>query len=311
MKELSELSGAIVQTIDVQTMDDGRSTMDDGRSTMDDVWRSSCALAILLTLTAGPAAAQTPPDPNAGAITLTSAVDFPSVYFFRGIRQESNPKLTTFAAGDVGISLFSGDGGLKSAGINVGVWNSLHTGTAGTDTDKSSHYEEDFYASLALGFGRGITVTPTFTVYTSPNTSFGTVQELSFKVAHASKFAPYGLVAMELKGQADAGEKKGTYGEFGVAPSWTLGGTPVTLAVPVKVGLSLKDYYETSGVDNKFGYVDAGVLLTVPFTGIPSQYGTWNVHGGVNVLGFGDTTKAFNNGDAGQVVVSGGIGMSY
>ena len=162
-----------------------------------------------------------------------------------------------------------------------------------------------------LGFGGGITVTPTFTAYTSPNTSFGTVQELSFKVAHGSKFAPYGLVAVELKGQADGGANKGTYGEFGVAPSWALGGSPVTVAIPVKVGLSLKDYYETSGVDNKFGFVDAGVLLTVPFTRIPSQYGSWNVHGGVNVLGFGDTTKSFNNGDAGQVVVSGGIGMSY
>jgi len=263
--------------------------------------------AVLLTLT-GTARAQTPPDPNAGAITLTTAVDFPTVYFFRGIRQESDPKLTTFAAGDVGISLFSGDGGLKSAAVNVGVWNSLHTGTAGS---KSSHYEEDFYASLALGFGGGITVTPTFTAYTSPNTSFGTVQELSFKVAHGSKFAPYGLVALEMKGQADGGAKKGTYGEFGVAPSWALGVGALSLAIPVKVGLSLKDYYEMSSTDNKFGFVDAGVLLTVPFTRIPSQYGLWNVHGGVNVLGFGDTTKSFNNGDAGQVIVSGGIGMSY
>ena len=262
---------------------------------------------------AGAASAQTQtPDPNEGAITLTTAVDFPSVYFFRGIRQEADPKLTTFAAGDVGISLFSGDGGLKSAGLNVGVWNSLHTGTSGSGTpDNRSHYEEDFYVSLALGFGGGITVTPTFTAYTSPNGLFGTVQELSFKVAHASKFAPYGLVAVELKGQADGGANKGTYGEFGVAPSWALAGSPVTLAIPVKVGLSLKDYYEMSGTDNKFGFVDAGLLLTVPFTRIPSQYGTWNVHGGVNVLGFGDTTKSFNNGDAGQVVVSGGIGMSY
>jgi hypothetical protein len=275
------------------------------------VWRVVSAAAVVSTLAAGPSSAQTP-DPNAGAITLTSAVDFPSVYFFRGIRQESDPKLTTFAAGDVGISLFSGDGGLKSAAINVGVWNSLHTGTSGTATpDKRSHYEEDFYASLSLGFARGITVTPTFTAYTSPNTSFGTVQELSFKVAHASRFAPYALVATELKGQADGGDDKGTYGEFGVAPSWALAGGPVTLAVPVKVGLSLKDYYELSGSDSKFGYVDAGLLVTVPFTGIPSQYGSWNVHGGVNVLGFGDTTKSFNNGDAGQVVVSGGIGMSY
>lgn len=275
------------------------------------MWRSGVvAAAVLLTLIASPVAAQTP-DPNAGALTLTSVVDFPSVYFFRGIRQESDPKLTTFASGDVGISLFSGDGALKSAAINIGVWNSLHTGTSGANADKSSHYEEDFYASVALGFGRGLTVTPTFTAYTSPNSSFGTVQELSFKVAHGSTFAPYGLVAVELKGQADGGDHKGTYGEFGVAPSWPLAGGPVTLAIPVKIGLSLKDYYETSGVDNKFGYVDAGVLLTVPFTSIPSQFGTWNVHGGVNVLGFGDTTKSFNNGDAGQVVVSGGIGLSY
>ena len=268
--------------------------------------------ALVSTVFAGAATAQTSaPDPNAGAITLTTAVDFPSVYFFRGIRQEADPKLTTFAAGDVGIALFSGDGGLKSAAVNVGVWNSLHTGTSGSNADKSAHYEEDFYASLSLGFARGVTVTPTFTAYTSPNAFFGTVQELSFKVAHASKFAPYGLVAAELKGQADGGANKGTYAEFGVAPSWALGGSSITAAIPVKVGLSLKDYYETSGVDNKFGFVDAGVLLTVPFTGIPSSFGSWNVHGGVNFLGFGDTTKAFNNGDAGQVVVSGGIGMTY
>ncbi len=272
--------------------------------------RIALAATMLLAVTTGTVNAQTP-DPNAGAITLTTAVDFPSVYFFRGIRQESDPKLTTFAAGDVGISLFSGDGALKTAGLNVGIWNSLHTGTSGLDAEKSSHYEEDFYASVSLGFSRGITVTPTFTAYTSPNTSFGTVQELSLKLAHASRFAPYGLVAVELKGQADAGANEGTYGEFGVAPSWALGRTAVTMAIPVKVGLSLRDYYELSGTDNKFGYVDAGVLFTVPFTRVPSNFGSWNIHGGVNFLAFGDTTKALNSGDGGQVVVSGGLGMSY
>lgn len=273
--------------------------------------RPVVAAAVVILIGATAQAQSQTPDPNPGAITLTTSVDFPSVYFFRGIRQESNPKLTTFAAGDVGISLFSGDGALKTASVNVGVWNSLHTGTSGLDADKGSHYEEDFYASVSLGFGRGITVSPAFTAYTSPNTSFGTVQELSLKLAHASKFAPYGLVAFELKGQADGASNEGTYAELGVGPSWALAGSPVTLGIPVKVGLSLNDYYEMDGRDNKFGYVDAGLLLTVPFTRIPSQFGTWNVHGGVNFLGFGDTTKAFNNGDAGQVIVSGGIGISY
>jgi hypothetical protein len=269
-----------------------------------------CA-AILLTIAAGSATAQTA-DPNPGAITLTTGVDIPSVYFFRGIRQESDPKFTMFPYGDVGIALFSGDGGVKSASINFGVWNSLHTGSSGTDGSSGhAHYEEDFYATFSLGFAGATTAGVTYTAYTSPNLSFGTVKEVLFKVSQASKFAPYGLVAFELSGQADGGANKGTYAEFGVGPSFPLGGGKATLAIPVKVGLSLKDYYEGVDGDSKFGYVDVGALVTVPLTGVPSSFGAWNVHFGVDFLGFGDTTKAFNKGDAGQVIAMGGIGLSY
>ena len=277
------------------------------------------AATMLLTLATGTARAQND-DPNPGGITLSAGIDFPSVYFFRGIRQETDPKLTTFAFGDVGLALYSGDGGLKSAGINFGVWNSLHTGSSGLDVkDQGLHYEEDFYATLALGFGGGVTFSPTYTVYTSPNGLFATVQEISVKVAHASKFAPYGLVAFEVggPGQADGGHthigEKGVYAELGVGPSWPLGGSGATVGVPVKVGLSLGDYYETSdGKDNKFGYLDIGALFTVPFTTAPTKFGTWNIHGGVNVLALGDGTKQFNtDGDNKQVIASIGIGMSY
>lgn len=278
--------------------------------------RLLCAAAILLTFTTGTALAQDP-DPNPGAITLTTGIDFPSVYFFRGIRQESDPSLTTFAFGDVGIALYSSDSG-KSASLNFGVWNSLNTGSSGTgssDPDKKSHYEEDFYVMLNLGVGRGLTITPFFTSYTSPNGSFGTVNEFAFKVAHASKFAPYGLVAFELSGQADGGSEKGTYAELGVAPSWPFGGKGVTVAIPVKLGFSLSDYYEANGKDNGFGYFDIGALFTVPFSTAPTKYGTWNLHGGVDFLALGDGTKSFNVKDGtpegSQVIVSIGIGMSY
>jgi hypothetical protein len=73
----------------------------------------------------------------------------------------------------------------------------------------------------------------------------------------------------------------------------------------------LSDYYESSGEDNKFGYIDGGLLVTIPFTTEATRFGTWNIHGGVNFLGFGDTTKAANNGDGGQVIGSIGIGMTY
>ena len=269
--------------------------------------------ALLLTF-AGSAAAQSKPVVNAG-------IDFPTVYFFRGIRQEADPKFTTFVFGDVGFPVMSGGtGGVSSATINVGSWNAFLTGTSGSEplTD-SPFYESDFYASLTLGFSNGISVTPMFTAYMSPNDVFTTVKEVSFKVAHASKVAPYALFAFEFggddSGEADgghlAGGGKGTYLELGVGPSWPVAGGKATLAVPVKVGLSLKDYYEhpVTGEDSKFGYVDAGVLVTVPFAQ------KFNIHGGVNVLGLGDT-NAFFNGDAdgdrsSWVIASVGLGVTF
>ena len=84
--------------------------------------------------------------------------------------------------------------------------------------------------------------------------------------------------------------------------------------------MSLGDYYESpiDGEDNAFGYFDVGALITVPFSSAPTKFGTWNLHGGVDFLALGDTTKAFNvkKGDndetsGGNVIVSIGIGLSY
>jgi hypothetical protein len=283
-----------------------------------------CALATvaLLMASVGSATAQqaaetpspTPEKPNAGAVTFTGALDVPSVYVFRGIVQEADPKLTLWPAGDFGVSLFSGDKGLKSIGLNIGVWNSLQTGSSGSDGPTGRvHYEEDFYTTLAFGLGRGMTVGTTFTAYSSPNSTFNTVKEISFKVSNAHRLAPYGLVAFELTdgAQADGGTKKGTYLELGVAPSWPLGSSKATIAVPVKLGVSLQNYYELAGVDNRFGFLDVGGLVTLPLSRISSRFGSWNVHGGADLLTFGDTTRSFNNGDRTKVVGLFGLGLSY
>jgi hypothetical protein len=269
------------------------------------------------------ASAQT--DPNPGALTVTAGLDFPSLYFFRGIRQESDAGLTMWPFGDLGIAAYSGDGGLKSVSVNLGVWNSLHTGTSGSDGPTGGlHYEEDFYTTLGLGFGGGITVGTTFTAYTSPNGLFTTVKELSFKVSKAHMLAPYGVLAFEMggdeSGQADGGHtfggSKGTYLELGVGPSWPLGDGVATLAVPVKLGLSLGDYYERIDengtlTDSGFGFFDIGGLVTFPLTGIASSFGSWNIHAGVDLLMFGDTTKALNEDESTKAVFLFGIGLTY
>jgi hypothetical protein len=283
--------------------------------------RMCMGVVAVVACLAGTAQAQTPADPNPGALTFTGGLDVPSVYLFRGILQEADPKLTLWPFGDLGLALYSGDGGVKSVGVNLGVWNSLHTGTSGLDGQSDRlHYEEDFYTTLALGFGGGVTVGTTFTAYTSPNNLFNTVKELSFRVARTHMLSPYGVIAFELsdEGQADAGSAKGTYLELGVGPAFPVGGTRATLTVPLKLGLSLKDYYECplgsaceAGEDNKFGFFDIGALITLPLSGVGSQFGNWNIHGGADVLVFGDTTKAFNQDDKSKVVGLIGIGVTY
>jgi hypothetical protein len=264
--------------------------------------------------------APAPADPNPGALTLTGSIDFLNQYMFRGIRQNSTG-VAIWPAADLGIAAYSGTGGLKSVGVNIGSWNSLHTGDTGTDGPSTKlWYESDFYATLGLGFGGGVSLATTYTAYTSPNNSYSTVKEIMFKLAvddsaHLGKAAvkPYVIVARELDtapglGQADAGTSAGTYMELGISPGYAF--SKASVAVPVKVGLSLDDYYELEGTDHQFGYFSVAGIVTVPL-GSPSKFGSFNLHGGVEIQSLGDTTKFFNGGDGTQVIGSVGLGFSY
>src|SRR5690606_10765218 len=120
-------------------------------------------------------------------------------------------------------------------------------------------------------FDGGLTIGSTFTAYTSPNNSFSSIKELAFKAwldddlagLNAISLRPYALVAFELDtgpgtGQADLGLNGGTYMELGAAPGWT--GAPLNVSFPIKLGLSLNDYYELAGVDHRFGFFSIGAV---------------------------------------------------
>jgi hypothetical protein len=285
------------------------------------------ALAVLAV--SAPAFAQEAKDPNPGALTITGTVDFLNQYQFRGIRQNSTG-IAVWPAVDLGFAAFSGAGGLKSVGINFGTWNSLHTGDTGADTDETLlgcacgklWYESDFYATLGFGFGGGVSFSTTYTAYTSPNNGFSTVKEIAFKLGvddsaklGKAAFKPYALIAQEFDtganlGQADGGLNKGTYLELGAAPGYSA--SKASIAFPIKVGLSLSDYYENplTGEDSKFGYFSIAGIVTVPLGGTTS-FGSWNIHGGVEYQALGDTTKFFNGDEGNQVIGTFGLGFSY
>ena len=280
------------------------------------------AATCTLVLASTPARAQdaAPADPNPGALTITGSLDVLNQYMFRGIRQNSTG-VAAWPAVDLGFSAYSGDGGLKSVGINVGTWNSLHSGDTGTDGPSGKlWYESDFYATLGLGFGGGTSLSTTYTAYTSPNSGFTTVKEIAFKLAvddsgYLGKGAvkPYVVIAQEFgtdvaTGQADGGDNAGTYMEVGVSPGYA--GSKASIAFPIKVGFSLADYYELAGEDNKFGFASIAGIVTIPL-GSTTSFGAWNLHGGVEYQALGTTTEFFNSGESSQVIGSIGIGFSY
>ena len=280
------------------------------------------AATCTLVLASTPARAQdaAPADPNPGALTITGSLDVLNQYMFRGIRQNSTG-VAAWPAVDLGFSAYSGDGGLKSVGINVGTWNSLHSGDTGTDGPSGKlWYESDFYATLGLGFGGGTSLSTTYTAYTSPNSGFTTVKEIAFKLAvddsgYLGKGAvkPYVVIAQEFgtdvaTGQADGGDNAGTYMEVGVSPGYA--GSKASIAFPIKVGFSLADYYELAGEDNKFGFASIAGIVTIPL-GSTTSFGAWNLHGGVEYQALGTTTEFFNGGESSQVIGSIGIGFSY
>ena len=286
----------------------------------------------LLTCLATPAAAQDA-DPNPGAITVSGAMDFTNAYMFRGIPQDESGVIM-WPYFDLGLAAFSGDGGLKSVSINFGTWNSLHTGDAGLDSfAEKLWYESDFYATIGFGFGGGTSVGATYTAYTSPNGLFSTVKEIAFKFSvddsaylGMASLKPYALFAFEMDteaataftgalGQADGGLNAGKYLELGIAPGVAF--PKASISIPVKVGLSLGDYYETvtinpddtvSSEDSRFGFFSVAGVVTVPFTSMPTKFGTWNVHGGVEYQRLGDRNQALGEN---QVIGTVGIGFSY
>ena len=58
--------------------------------------------------------------------------------------------------------------------------------------------------------------------------------------------------------------------------------------------MSLSDYYEGASGDETFGFFNVGAILSVPIAGIPAEYGSWEISGGVNFLFFGDALKSIN-----------------
>jgi hypothetical protein len=252
-------------------------------------------------------AASQPPELAAAPkrVTVATGFDLSSAYMFRGIYQEDNGAITP-AYADIGVNVG------KGVSLNVGNWSSLHSGPSGHSGHGNAWYEADYYGSLTFTFGK-LKPGALYTSYTSPNKVFATVHELAGVLAFDDSgsplpLSPKAIVGFELtRGQADGGQNKGTYLELGIKPA--LKAAPsLTLYIPAKLGLGLKDYYEGPTGSNRFGYFDTGVIASVPLSFLGAS---WEAHGGVDFLWLGDNMALLNSGNAFKPVGTIGVSFTY
>ena len=78
------------------------------------------------------------------------------------------------------------------------------------------------------------------------------------------------------------------------------------------MGPSLKDDDEFGRFEDKvFGYLSAGVSLSLALAFIPPDFGTWVVKGGVQILVLGDALTTIDDGDEVQVIGTLGPACAY
>lgn len=251
--------------------------------------------------------------PNQGAITFDLGADIVTQYIFRGVEQEDTGfifqpyiELSTnvFETEDMSLDFYGGN------------WNSWHgeeTGTDGRDVSSPEWwYEADLYAFLSLSAFDYWTFEIGYTGFFSPADAFDDIHELDLSVAFDDswlweeyagfEFAlnPYFFVGIEVDDRSEDGDDdEGTYGEFGIEPAYTVIESedyPVTLSLPVTLGLSIDDYYmDETGDDETFGYVSVGLMAGTELPFIPAEYGAWSASAGYTLFFLNDDIDGIND----------------
>lgn len=253
-------------------------------------------------------------------VHLSIDLNFANQYFFRGIVQETEGFIFQPSL-ELGFDLIENDS--YSLGAYLGIWNSFHdqrTGATDTDEFVSSWYEVDFYGGLSLTTGR-LTTDLAYTNYASPNGAFGHVDEMILTLAWDDSgwidnitLAPYVTIAVEIgSAQADGGSGLGTFFAVGIEPSYefeTKSFGTITISAPIEAGFSIDDYYEGATGDESFGYITAGLALSVPLPA-PDGFGDWSWNFGVDYLLLGDTTEALNGSNDDEWIVHTGFGFAF
>jgi len=271
-------------------------------------------------------AADPPPQDKISGLT---GVTFTSDYNSRGLLLE-NQGFIAQPYGELDFLITeSKDGPLNKLTLFGGVWSSLHSEGTFAQHSPTDWFEFDWYVGASADWGK-LNTAFSYWEFISPNGAFGTARNFQLKLSYDDTslwnnkpwegfgLKPYAIIFVETAGKAGTGKDRGIYLELGVAPSYTFSPKsdyPITVAVPVTVGLGFSDFYGDGSAsnDNEFyGFSSIGVAASVPLK-FMSDYGAWTLTAGGYFYHFGPGVDWFNKattaGDS-DIDLVGSVGVS-
>jgi hypothetical protein len=290
------------------------------------------AATVLLPARLSAQAVEAPPDPSAVVSTAPDdaessrlhfafGADYTTAYFFRGFAYEDTGLIIQPWA-DLALDVVRAEEVTVSLMLNT--WNSFHgqaTDAGTTDDFRKYWFESDIGAGISFEFANW-SASAMYNWYTSPSDAWETTEEVMLTLAYADEeFLPGGwtllpelVLAIETGSVANDGFRKGSFLQLGVSPGVEFDAGSVKgldLRFPVRVGLSLSNYYEgENGENDAFGFASAGAEFTLPLP-LDSSWGSWSLHAGIQGLFLGDVTTEANGGDDFQLIASFGIAAEF
>ena len=254
------------------------------------------------------------------AYGISTGVTFTTQYFFRGYNQEDQGFIAQ-PYFELGIPILIDDDRGYTLAATAGQWNSFHSEQTGASgSGPSGGYERDLYAGLTFTTG-DITVAGVYTFYTYPNGAASTIEEIGALIEYGLSFGGddegEGAITLPLQVGVffetnDRGGSEDAYVEVGTALGLELdlGDQSIGLEFPVKVGMSIDDYYfDNSGDDEFLGYVSVAATAGFPLP-VPERYGDWSVTPGLEALFLAaDGLEIVNNGD--EIELIGSLNVNF
>ena len=217
----------------------------------------------------------------------SAEVSVTSRYIYHGyVVEDRGPIVQPYVYLDA--AFYTGAGWLSSASASLGIFNSLqfhHDGISAQNEMLRTWYETQIETGVSLTFSEVLTLTARYLRLESPNGAFtgGNAVTLGLELDDerwlgAFALRPRLLWFTPVANGSDPESEKGHYFEVGIAPRATVAKKSAyasTVSFPATVGFGDQHYF----FGDRFGFVSAGVAVSVPLAFVPEGLGSWSVTG--------------------------------